>query len=108
MVNAFAVAVAAIFRDPNMARDAIWRAGGTGAPVPVRVIRSQPDVAVGFGGATVLSDSVVLQLRVADVPDLAAGDTVMSEAVLYRVAGEPARDAHRLLWRAEARVEAGP
>lgn len=107
-MDALTGAVDAVFADPNQARDGIWRAGGIGAPLPVRVIVARPDERADFGAARVLSDSVVLRLRVAQVPDLAAGDTVLSEAVLYRVAGEPARDAHRRLWRAEAREEVGP
>jgi len=35
-MNAFATAIAHIFADANMAVDALWFAGGTGAGVAVR------------------------------------------------------------------------
>ena len=101
-MTAFAAAVAVLFRDPNLAANALWRPGGSGAPVALRVIRRAPDAEVGFGEARARVRSVILQLRVADAPALAAQDTVEAFGALYRIQGAPERDAHRLIWTAEA------
>jgi hypothetical protein len=37
-MDAFAAAIDSIFADPNIARNALWRTGGTGDGVAVRVI----------------------------------------------------------------------
>lgn len=42
-MNAFAAAIDLLFEDPNMAVDALYRAGGAGSGTPVRVIRKAPD-----------------------------------------------------------------
>ena len=106
-MSAFEWATDALFSDPHQASDGLWRPGGTGAPVPVRVIRRAADAEVGWGEARARVPTVVLQLRVADAPELAAQDTVEAFGALYRIQGAPERDAHRLVWTAEA-VEVQP
>ena len=46
MQAAFAAALDAIFRDANIAEDALWRAGGLGSGQAVRIVRKSPE-AVG-------------------------------------------------------------
>ena len=101
-MTAFAAAVAVLFRDPNMAADALWRPGGTGAPVPVRVIKRAPDAEVGFGEARARIPAVLLELRVAEAADPASGDLIELGGSTYRLQGTPRRDPHRLIWTAEA------
>ncbi|MFD2855404.1 hypothetical protein ACFSZS_12395 [Seohaeicola zhoushanensis] len=43
--------MAAIFRDANMASDALYHPGGSGS-VAIRIIPARPDETVEFGGAT--------------------------------------------------------
>lgn len=102
-MDAFAVAIAALFADRNMARDALWRAGGEGPAVLVRVIPRAPDREASWSDTRVIVDTISLELSAAQIPDLRGGDTVeiVGGAVL-RVRGEPARDARRLVWTAEA------
>ena len=42
-MSAFVAAMDALAADPNIGADASYRAGGTGAPVLLRVVRSSPD-----------------------------------------------------------------
>ena len=101
-MTAFAAAVAALFRDRNMARDGLWRQAGEGPPHPVRVVRREPDQGVSFGDGRFLRDSVTLEVRVCELAQPRAGDTVEIGADLFTVIGEPERDGQRLVWRCEA------
>ena len=102
-MSTFATAVAALFRDRNMAVDAMHFPSGAGPGEPCRVIVGQPDAQADFGGARLVADSVSLQLLTSEVPELAAGDEVEVGPETFRIAGEPMRDALRLVWTAEAR-----
>lgn len=103
-MTAIAAALAALFRDRNLAVDALYRAGGSGPGVAVRVIRAAPDRIATFGEGRFVTDTMTLDLRVADAPGLAAGDTFEIDGTLHEVRGEPLRDAERLVWAAEVRV----
>ena len=104
-MTAFDLAAKAILADANMASDAIYRAGGQGAGVTVRAIRRAPDRAATFGDGRFLSDTVLLDVAVADIPTLEKGDTFQIGAVVYTVRSDPARDVERLFWTAEVREE---
>lgn len=103
-MNAFAASIDAIFRDPNMAVDALWRAGGAGAGVPVRVIRRAPDRIANWGEGRFVTDTIFFDVRVSDVPALQPGDTFEIEGELFEVRSEPVRDRERLCSAAEVRA----
>jgi hypothetical protein len=102
-VTVFEAAAAALFRDPNMAVEAIYRPGGVGGGVAVRIIRSAPDRLAQFGEGRFVTDSVAIDVAVADAPGLAEGDSFEIGGAYYIVRGAPIRDADRLVWSAEAR-----
>jgi len=102
-MNAFAAAVDALFADPNLARDAIWRAGGSGDGTPVRVVLRTPDQVASFGAGRFVTTARMLDVRTADVPSLGAGDTFEIAAETFTVQGEPLRDAEGLIWSAEVK-----
>jgi hypothetical protein len=102
-LSAFAIATAALFRDPNLAQDAVWRSGGAGAPVAVRVMLLQPDAVTGFGEGRFVTDSVLIDVECTALGSLAPGDTFEIGGVIYEVRGEPLRDTLRYVWKAEAR-----
>lgn len=102
-MSAFATATAALFRDPNLAQDGLWRGGGTGTPLAVRVMVRRPDAVTGFGEGRFVTDSVMIDVECAALGALAPGDTFEIEGVIYEVRGEPLRDALRHVWKTEAR-----
>lgn len=75
MTDAFALAAEALVADPNMGTDAAWRAGGTGPPVAVRVVRASPDRVAGAFDAAIVRATDVLTVALADVPTLDRDDT---------------------------------
>lgn len=103
-MTAFTAAATAMFRDPNIAVDALYRPGGTGAGVSIRVVFSSPDQLAAFGEGRFVTDTVLIAVRVADAPDLAESDTVEINGSLYTIRSAPIRDADRLVWSAEARA----
>ena len=97
------MAVDALFDDPNLASDALWRAGGAGDGLPVRVRRRTPEGIVGLGGNQFDLNAVLIDVRLSEVPSPAKGDTfeVMAEdgepAGLFEVIGLSTIDSHRLV-----------
>lgn len=103
-MTAFDLATNSLFADQNLGVDALLRLGGTGPAQPIRVIRTMPDQFASFGEGRFVVDTVLLNIRRADAPMLAAGDTVEFAGQVHEVQGTPTRDTNRVAWRAEARV----
>ena len=102
-MNAFATAMNVIFADPHMAVDAIWFAGGTGPGVTVRVIRKSPDEITPFGAGRILSETTMLDARIADMPTPAPGDLIRIGLEDVILQGEPKLDRERLIWTLNTR-----
>ena len=66
-MTAFSTAIDRIFADPNMAVDAVWKSRGVGAAVSCRLILKRPDDFRDFGGAQVVSSTVIADVRVSDI-----------------------------------------
>lgn len=104
-MDAFAGAVRALFADPHLAVDAVWRAGGTGAPVALRIVRRSGDRMAAFGDGRFVVDGLAVDVALADVATLAEGDTFAVGAETLIVDGAPVRDALRLVWTAQVRPQ---
>lgn len=103
-MNAFAAAIDVLFGDENLAIDALYRQGGTGSGVPVRVIRHAPDRSVNFSEGRYVTDTMMIDVRTSEIAELSAGDTFEIEATILAVRSEPMRDSDRLIWMAEVRA----
>jgi len=102
-MTAFSEAMVRIFRDPNMAADALWMAGGVPPAIPVRVIRKAPDEVTNFGQSRVFSESVMIDVLIAVLPNPERGDRVVIDGETFEVQGEPIRDSERLIWKMDLR-----
>jgi len=98
----FTAAIDALFADPHLVRDAVFRAGGADLGIPLRVIRRRPDRVGEFGDARIVAGTTVFDVRVSDIGQPAAGDTIELDGAVYRIQGAPLRDAGRLVWSIEA------
>jgi hypothetical protein len=103
-LTAFDLATDTLFADQNLTVDALLRFGGTNPAQAIRVIRAMPDGLASFGDGRFVVDTVLLNIRLADAPVLAAGDTVEIAGTLHEISGTPTRDTNRLVWLAEARA----
>lgn len=75
-MSAFGLAINAIFNDPNMAEDALWRTGGEVPGIPVRVMRKSPEAIVGLGGNQFDLPALLIDVRLSEVCDPQPGDLV--------------------------------
>ena len=101
-MDAFAAAIESIFADPNIARDAVWRAGGVGDGIPVRVVTRRPDQAVGFGDSRAILPAMLIEVRRSEAPDIAEGDLVEIGPDVFRIIAEPVQDSLDLVAVCEA------
>ena len=101
MTTAFADALGVLFADPNLSTTALYQQAGVGVERAVCVMRRNPDRMVEFGAARLVSDSLVLDVRVSDCPELAAGDRFEIGGEIFIVQGAPQRDRERLIWTVE-------
>jgi hypothetical protein len=102
-MNAFATAMNVIFADRNMAVDALWLPGGVVPGVAVRVIRKSPDEITPFGAGRILSETTLLDARIADMPTPAPGDLINIGLESFIIQGEPKLDRERLIWTLDMR-----
>ncbi len=99
-MSAFADGMAAIVADPNLGVPAVYRPGGIGTGVAIRVVRSAPDETFDAFGTTLVRPTDVLLVATADVPAPAKGDVVLVGGEMLTVLAEirdPVCAAHRLL-----------
>lgn len=102
-MNAFAAAVNRIFADPHMAVDATWLPAGVPPGTTIRAIRKAPDDLTTYGGARVWSETMRVDVMVAEVPSPEPGDRIVIAGETFEVQGEPVRDRERLVWTLDLR-----
>jgi hypothetical protein len=100
-MTAFVTALDLLFADPNLSTPALYVPMGVGPGVEIRVMRRSPDRMVEFGAAWLVSDSVVLDVRISDCPELATGDRFEIAGEVFVAQGAPRRDRERLVWTVE-------
>ena len=101
-MSVFAAAIDGLFRDPNIARDAVYVADA-GAPLLIRVVTRRADEVTNFGDARLWSETTRIDLRVAEVPAPRPGDRIEIEGEAFLIHGEPVRDRERLIWTVDLR-----
>lgn len=102
MIDAFTSAIDALFADPNIGEDALWKAGGVGAGVAVRIIRKSPDRMAEFGESRAVLPTVGIDIRRSQAATITEGDLIQIGAVTFKIIGEPIGDPTRLLLTCEA------
>jgi hypothetical protein len=97
-MTAFTAAMAALLADPHLGAAALYRQGGGGPAVPVRVLRSSPDRVAGTFDTSLLQAPDVLAVAIAALPDLAPSDSFALGDELLTVT-QAERDATGTAWR---------
>ena len=103
-MTAFALAVDALFADPNLTRAATYEPAD-GEPFPVRVIARRADEVTDFGDARLWSETTRFDVRVAEVANPRPDDRLVLDGETFVVQGEPARDRERLVWTMNVRPD---
>jgi len=102
-MTVFTAAMDRIFTHAAMAAPALWISATTSEERPIRVIARAPDRITDFGGGRIVSDSMMVDVRVADLPDPRPGDLIVIGAESFTIQGEPSRDRERLIWTLDLR-----
>jgi len=102
-MNFFAAAMDRIFATPSMAVAALWISANTSEERPIRVIRRAPDRITEFGAGRFVSDTMMVDVRLSDLPAPTPGDLIIIGADSYTIQGEPLRDRERLIWSLDLR-----
>jgi len=102
-MNVFAAAVDRIYANPAMAVAALWISATTSEETPVRVINRAPDRITEFGAGRYVSDTMMVDVRVSDLPDPRPGDLIVMGVDSFTIQGEPTRDREQLVWSLDLR-----
>ena len=102
-MSVFEAALGRIFGNPSMAVAAVWISAATSAERPIRVIRRAPDRITEFGAGRFVSDTIMVAVRVSDLPEPRPGDLLVIGADSFILQGEPIRDRERLIWTLDLR-----
>lgn len=97
-MSVFSAAIDAIFADPNMAVDAVWREQRLGSPVTVRAIRKSPDQMQDFGSSQMVLPTTIIDVQVSELASPRDGDLITISGEDFLVQGKPRRDRERLVW----------
>ncbi len=104
-MGAIETAIDALFADPNIARDALYRDQATGETRTVRIVTKRPDEVLDFGDGRVVTATTMAEVRVSEAPEPREGDTLEIGDAVFVVQGVPRRDAERLIWSLDLRPE---
>ena len=102
-MTVFAAAMDRIYANPTMAAAAVWISAITSEERPIRVIRRAPDRITEFGAGQFVSNTMMVDVRVSDLPDPRTGDLIVIGADSFNIQGEPVRDGERLIWTMDLR-----
>ena len=91
------------YANTSMAAGALWISASTSEERPIRVIRRAPDRINEFGAGRFVSDTMMVDVRVSDLPDPRPGDLIVIGTDSFTIQGEPVRDRERLIWTVDLR-----
>ena len=102
-MTAFKAATDVLFADPHLARDAVYRPAGTGDGIPVRVMLRRPNRIESFGETRIASSMTMLDVRISEVAEPVAGDTLDLDGRTVVVQGSPILDTEGLVYTIDTR-----
>lgn len=99
-MTAFADALGVLFADPNISVE-FWHRDGEGRFMRARGILRRPDEITQFAAGRILSDTTLIDVRVADIPTPRAQEQILIGDEAFLIQGGPMRDLERLIWTLE-------
>ena len=76
-MTVFAAAMDRIYANPSMAAAAVWISATTSQERPIRVLRRAPDRITEFGAGRFVSDTMMVDVRVSELPEPRPGDLIV-------------------------------
>ena len=102
-MSVFDTAVQALFRDPNITEGAIWRTGGLGAGLAIRIIRTRPQAQFDIGGVKLVQDNVLFDVPAGMAPTIDEKDTIEAGGEVFKIQSPPVRSMSGRIWRVDVR-----
>ena len=102
-MSVFAAAMDRLFTHPDFGTAALWISAATSEERPIHLIARAPDRVTDFGAGRFVSNTTVVEVRVADLPAPRPGDLILIGAESHVIQGEPLRDRDRLIWTLDLR-----
>lgn len=99
-MSVFEAALGRLFADPNLSVE-LWYRDGEGQFTRTCGILRRPDEITEFGSARLVSDSTLIDVRVADIPAPRPQEQILIGDETFLIQGEPRRDRERLIWTIE-------
>ena len=97
-MDPFATALDALFHAPGSAAATFTPKGGVPAPDPIRVIRRQPDKAIGFGDGQIIEGTNAFEIRRSEVSEPKRGDQLKIGATTFKLLGDAMLDVEGMTW----------
>ena len=102
-MSVFAAALDRIYANSSMAVAAVWISATTSQERTIRVISRAPDRITEFGAGRFVSDSMMVDVRLSDLPEPRSGDLIVIGVDSFTIQDEPLRDRERLIWTIDLR-----
>jgi hypothetical protein len=96
-MSAFQEMIDALFSNSSLAQDIVYTPVA-GTARTIRAVIKSPDRIVDVREMAIHTPTLMVDVRVSDVPDPNEGDILTIGPLLYAVQGEPVRDAENLVW----------
>ena len=103
-MSAFDLALRALYTDPNLSTDGLWRPQSSNEAYPVRLIRTSPQAEFDIGGTRIVTDSIGFELPYGFAPTLDEGDQIETAGMIYIVQAPPTRIMDGKIWRLDVRL----
>lgn len=97
-MSAFDNGILAMFRDPHLSKAVTYTTVATGVSREIRAVITAADAEARWGATALSTDSVVIDVTVADVALPVIGDLIEWAGEARVVQGVPERDVERLTW----------
>ena len=82
------MALRALYTDPNLSMDGLWRPQSSNEAYPVRLIRTSPQAEFDIGGTRIVTDSIGIE----------------TAGMIYIVQASPTRIMDGKIWRLDVRL----
>ncbi len=107
-MTVLAAAARALIHDPVLSEEVTWDPGGGADMETVRAVVKAPDQIDDFRGAPIHSETVILSVLVADLPNPVAGQLFTVRGEARAVQGVPRRGATGLIWEIDTQPASAP
>ena len=102
-MSVFDLALRALYTDPNISVDGLWRPQTSSEAYPVRLIRLSPQSEFDIAGMKISTDSIAFEIPFGFAPTIDEGDHIETGEGIYVVQAPPAKIMDGKIWRLDVK-----